>query len=110
MGKGKNCPFCGQDLKNAERIISAYRNYFDEKYQKYLNSLKTCYSEIKNWNIENILSGIDSDFNQACSHVKSWDGYLKEETDVPNISTEIGRLRQEGMEIKKRLKKKLKIN
>jgi len=31
-----NCPFCGQQLKNAEDLINTYQQYFNEEYSNYI--------------------------------------------------------------------------
>jgi wobble nucleotide-excising tRNase len=50
--QNSSCPFCGQQLKNADELIKTYRAIFSEEYQKY-------YSEIEN-KLSNLLLSFDS--------------------------------------------------
>ena len=38
LGK-QNCIFCGQDLKNATELISAYRDFFNDEYTETKNEI-----------------------------------------------------------------------
>lgn len=40
------CPFCGQDLKPVEKLISTYQNYFDKEYISLLNEIENCPNRI----------------------------------------------------------------
>lgn len=38
--EGVNCPFCGQNLKDARQLISTYHSLFSRTYQDFCNSLE----------------------------------------------------------------------
>lgn len=40
-----NCPFCGQSLNNAEKLIGIYHSYFDPAYTEFINRIACGLSE-----------------------------------------------------------------
>lgn len=50
---GKNCPYCSQSLDNVESLINIYKNFFNDKFEKYttdtqseINKLRTEFAQI----------------------------------------------------------------
>jgi len=44
------CPFCGQDLKDAQRLLRAYNEFFGEAHRTLLNDLLERINVIEEWN------------------------------------------------------------
>ena len=80
-----DCPFCGQDLKNAADLLNAYRKYFDEALRTYQIDLKKKAEAFANWNLENDLTGLISSHNANTAPLKQWELYIGAET-LPDAS------------------------
>jgi wobble nucleotide-excising tRNase len=80
-----DCPFCGQDLKNAIELLDAYREFFDEAFRTFQADLKQVISQLESWNIDNALTGLVSSHNANTATVSRWDVYIDPQTlpDVP---------------------------
>lgn len=48
--RGDQCPFCGQKLHPAEKLLEAYRTYFDAAYEAAVNRVKSTIDAINLWN------------------------------------------------------------
>jgi wobble nucleotide-excising tRNase len=57
-----DCPFCGQDLKDAGDLLQAYREFFDDAFRTYQKELNEKAEAFANWNLENDLTGLVSSY------------------------------------------------
>ena len=48
-----NCPFCGQELKNALELLHCYKNYFNEQYIQFVNNIENALYKALN-KLENV--------------------------------------------------------
>lgn len=71
-----DCPFCGQDLKNASELMTAYRNYFDESFRLYQERLTTEATKFSIWNLENELSKLNSLYHSNVAKIKKWEPFI----------------------------------
>ena len=58
-----NCPFCGQVLENAQSLIDAYREYFDNSFVQFESNtrqrLVSIPREIRSFNFSRIIQNIN---------------------------------------------------
>jgi wobble nucleotide-excising tRNase len=80
-----DCPFCGQDLKNATELLVAYREFFDEAFRKFQTDLKQVISHLESWNIDNALTELVSSHNANTTTVSKWEPYIGSQK-LPDVS------------------------
>lgn len=73
-----DCPFCGQDLKNAADLLKAYREFFDETFRAYQQDVVQQLTSIDKWNLDNDLTALISHHNANLATVRQWEKYLGE--------------------------------
>jgi wobble nucleotide-excising tRNase len=56
--KDNKCPFCQQDLKNAEDTIKSYQQYFNSEYRELNESVEKYLEKIKMTNIEQLFDNV----------------------------------------------------
>ena len=71
-----DCPFCGQDLKNASGLLAAYRDFFDESFRTYQQSIAGQITSLERWNLDNDLTGLVSAHNANVATIRQWEPYL----------------------------------
>jgi wobble nucleotide-excising tRNase len=86
-----DCPFCGQNLKNATELLNAYREFFDEAFRTFQTELKHAISQLESWNIDNALTGLVSSHNANTAIVSKWDPYIGTQRmpDIPTFVEEV---------------------
>jgi len=80
-----DCPFCGQDLKDAADLLRAYREFFDDAFRAYQRNLKVNAEAFANWNLENDLTGLASSHYANTAMLKQWQQFIGAET-LPDAS------------------------
>ena len=71
-----DCPFCGQDLKDAADLLRGYREFFDDAFDTYQRNLKDNAEALANWNLENDLTGLVSLHNANTATLKQWEPFI----------------------------------
>lgn len=71
-----DCPFCGQDLKNAAGLLKAYREFFDEAFRRYQEEIAEQVASFEKWNLDNVLTALVSTHNANLATVRQWEPYL----------------------------------
>ena len=71
-----DCPFCGQDLKNAAGLLRAYREFFDDAFRTYQKELKEKAETLAKWNLENDLTALVSSHNANTATLKQWEPFI----------------------------------
>jgi len=71
-----DCPLCGQDLKNVADLVKAYREFFDEEFRKYQQSVAAQIAALAKWNLENELTALVSTHNFNLSTIRQWEPYV----------------------------------
>jgi wobble nucleotide-excising tRNase len=71
-----DCPFCGQDLKNAAELLKAYREFFDETFRAYQQSVAQQVAALAKWNLDNDLTTLASAHNANLATCRQWGPYL----------------------------------
>lgn len=71
-----DCPFCGQDLKNAADLLKAYREFFDEAFRGYQRDIAQQVASLAKWNLDNDLTALVSAHNANLATVRQWEPYL----------------------------------
>ena len=96
-----DCPFCGQDLKDAADLLRAYREFFDDAFRTYQRNLKDNAEALAKWNLENDLTGLVSLHNANTATLKQWEPFIGEET-LPDASAfvETARTKLTGLKAK----------
>lgn len=96
-----DCPFCGQDLKDAADLLRAYREFFDDAFRTYQRNLKVNAEALANWNLENDLTGLVSSHNANTATLKQWEPFIGAET-LPDASAfaETARIKLTGLKAK----------
>jgi wobble nucleotide-excising tRNase len=96
-----DCPFCGQDLKNAADLLQAYREFFDDAFRTYQKELKDKAETLANWNLENDLTALVSSHNANRTTLKQWEPFIGAET-LPDATAiiEATRSRLTGLKAK----------
>jgi len=83
--KGNVCPFCGQEIKDA-KLIDSYRQYFDEVYIRFKESLiDWCAGLKKGCEVNHVKASLaQADVNAA--RIETWSPYLT--LELPEVSKE----------------------
>ncbi len=81
-----DCPFCGQDLKDAADLISAYRQHFDDTFRVYQQKLAEQLRSLTNWNLDNKLTELVSSYNANNTVIQQWESFIGE-TVMPNVAS-----------------------
>ena len=71
-----DCPFCGQDLRDAANLLRAYREFFDDAFRTYQRNLKENAESLANWNLENDLTRLVSLHNSNTTTLKQWEPFI----------------------------------
>ena len=71
-----DCPFCGQDLKNAADLLQAYHEFFDDAFRTYQQSLVRQTEAFAKWNLDNDLTVLISNHNANIATVKQWEPFI----------------------------------
>lgn len=96
-----DCPFCGQDLKDAADLLQAYREFFDDAFRTYQKELKEKAETLANWNLENDLTALVSSHNANRTTLKQWEPFIGAETfPDATVIVEATRTRLTGLKAK----------
>jgi wobble nucleotide-excising tRNase len=71
-----DCPYCGQDLKNASDLLKAYREFFDEAFRVYQRDIAQQVASLAKWNLDNDLTALVSTHNANLATLRQWEPYL----------------------------------
>lgn len=71
-----DCPFCGQDLKNAADLLKAYREFFDDAFRRYQEEIAEQVASFEKWNLDNDLTVLVSTHNANLATIRQWEPYL----------------------------------
>ena len=96
-----DCPFCGQDLRDAADLLRAYREFFDDAFRSYQKNLKENAEALANWNLENDLTRLVSSHNANTATLKQWEPFIGAEI-LPDASAfvETARAKLTGLKAK----------
>ena len=100
-----NCPFCGQQLKNAEELIKIYRAIFSEEYKNYYSDIENRLSALLQ-ELENYAQKLDKTldiFKINLIIIQKYEKYL-EESEIDLIKKIINH------ELEKKIKELLVIH
>ncbi len=101
-----DCPFCGQDLKNAAQLLEAYRQFFDEAFKTYQNDVGQQVTALGNWNLDNDLTALVSAHNANLATLRQWQPYLGGIV-LPNLAVAVEDKRSRLTELKRHVKSEL---
>lgn len=87
-----DCPLCGQDLKNAAALLKAYREFFDEAFRTYQQSVAGQIASLAKWNLDNDLTALASTHNANLATVRQWEPYLGSLT-LPDLAETVDKCR-----------------
>ncbi len=79
-----DCPFCGQELKNAADLLQAYREFFDDAFRAYQQNLALQAEAFAKWNLDNDLTVLVSIHNANIAILKQWEPFIGQET-LPDV-------------------------
>jgi wobble nucleotide-excising tRNase len=71
-----DCPFCGQDIRNAADLLKAYHEFFDEAFRRYQEEIAEEVASLERWNLDNELTALVSKHNSNLVTGKQWEPYL----------------------------------
>jgi wobble nucleotide-excising tRNase len=71
-----DCPFCGQDLKNASDLLTAYRQFFDDAFRTYQQKLAQQSGTFAKWNLDNELTSLVSTYNANTAITAQWEPFI----------------------------------
>lgn len=74
--KQADCPFCGQNLKNATDLLKAYQEFFDEAFRDHQREISSEINSLEKWNLDNDLTALVSTHNENRAILKQWEPYL----------------------------------
>ncbi len=80
--KGDDCPFCGQNLANAQELIGAYASYFDETHKKAVSQVQEEYRKWQAWRFDSSLDACLSAKVQSQHVLEKWKEYLGDTLSV----------------------------
>lgn len=94
-----DCPFCGQNLNNASDLMAAYRQYFDDSFRQYQQSLSQECERLVRWNLDNELTKLISIHNANTAAIKQWESFIGAIT-LPDFSAVVEGCRVKLSELK----------
>lgn len=94
-----DCPFCGQDLKNATFLLKSYREFFDEEFRDYQRDVAQQVASLMKWNLDNELTALVSTHNSNLAILSNWRPYLGE-IGLPDASDMVEKCRPKLTELK----------
>lgn len=100
------CPFCGQDLKNAADLLKAYREFFDEVFRAYQRDVAQQAVAVVKWNLDNDLTSMVSSHNANLATMRQWEPYLGA-IELPNVAATVDKCRAKLSELKDRVQSEL---
>jgi len=74
--KDNRCPFCQQDLTEAESTIKSYQQYFNEEYRKLKEDIDKYSMQVEGFNIELSLSDIKTKVLNNNALIEFWKKFL----------------------------------
>ena len=77
------CPFCKQSLDNAQQVVKAYSQYFNEEYNTLIKSIKQEKSLIENYNLPLVLSKLKNSYKSIKENEEFWKRYFDIKTTLP---------------------------
>lgn len=101
-----DCPFCGQDLKNAADLLQAYREFFDDAFRTYQKELKERAETLANWNLENDLTALVSSHNANTATLKQWEPFIGAEA-LPDATAIVEATRTKLTDLKAKVQAEL---
>ncbi len=101
-----DCPFCGQDLKNASDLMKAYQEYFDDAFRIYQHSLNQQALTLANWNLDNDLTMLVSTHNANLIKFKEWEPFIGAEI-LPDIARFVEEFRTKLTDLKAKIQTEL---
>ena len=87
-----DCPFCGQELKEATELLQAYQMYFDETFRMYQQNITQQVEALKKWNLDNDLTTLVSVHNANNAVLKQWEPFIGTEV-LPDAAGFVGEAR-----------------
>lgn len=101
-----NCPFCGQDLKNATDLLKAYREFFDDAFRSYQQDVAQQLAVLSGWNIDNVLTSLVSAHNSNLAMLRQWEPYLGT-IALPDVVVTVDSCRSRLVELKGKVQSEL---
>lgn len=101
-----DCPFCGQDLKNAANLLKAYREFFDEAFRRYQEAVAGKVASLEKWNLDNVLTILVSTRNANLATVQQWGPYLGV-VGLSDVAAKVGACRARLVELKGKVRSEL---
>jgi wobble nucleotide-excising tRNase len=101
-----DCPFCGQDLKNAAELLKAYREFFDDAFRTFQKELKEKAETLSNWNLDNDLTTLVSSHNANVATSRQWEPFIGAET-LPDANGIVEAIRSKLTDLKAKLQAEL---
>jgi wobble nucleotide-excising tRNase len=94
-----DCPFCGQDLKNAADLLKAYQEFFNEEFRAYQQSIAQQVALLAKWNLDNDLTEIVSTHNANLATFSRWEPHIGV-FGLPDIATTVEKCRATVADLK----------
>lgn len=101
-----DCPFCGQDLKNAADLLRAYRDFFDEAFRRYQEGVAGKIASLEKWNLDNVLTALVSTHNANLATVRQWEPY-RDVVGLSDIATTVEKCRAKLVDHKIKIQSEL---
>ncbi|MBZ0169455.1 hypothetical protein MELA_01771 [Candidatus Methylomirabilis lanthanidiphila] len=101
-----DCPFCGQNLKNAADLLKAYQEFFNDAFRTYQQNLVLRASALAKWNLDNDLTALVSVHNANIATLRQWEPFIGVET-LPAVSATAETLRPKLTELKAKIQSEL---
>ena len=86
--KDNECPFCLRPFQDTIQIIEAYKQYFNEEYNRLLESLKEQRLAISNFNIEAQFLGIENKITANINLIEFWKVHIQNPPVLASIIQE----------------------
>jgi len=101
-----DCPFCGQDLKDAADLLQAYREFFDDAFRAYQRELKEKAETLANWNLDNDLTALVSSHNANTATLRQWEPFIGVEA-LPDAAAIVDATRTKLSDLKAKVQTEL---
>ena len=85
----EKCPFCSQDLTQVEKLITSYRQFFNEEYNKIKNNCERVLEKAKTYNLQFEVEKTYSKLSRNKDLFDFWSPFIEIEA-AATVSVEIG--------------------
>lgn len=104
--KNNVCPFCGQLLDKARKVIEGYNQYFNDEYTQLKEDINNILEDINKYNVALEISSIQNFHEKLTVEFNFWKSYIKNLSAVPILIDNISCFERHFSDVEKLIESK----